>query len=308
MSRIRRLLDQRAKPMSRRTQLIVTVVVIALLVVASVWAWRRARLSVSDIDWAPIAVAFFVAAPATLGLKMLEYDAAARLIASRAHFRRALDVSVVSSAANLLPIPGSLLVTTHALSEQGATYGEAAFASVIPSLAWLAIAGIIGGMGVVVAGNAPIGAVLALGGLAAFSVAGYMFLRSAPEHGRFGLAVRIIVIETSWVGLSGFRMWLMLRAIGVSATPAQVLALAVAGAMAVAIGFLPAGLGAREALIALLSPVIKLPLSQGVVIGVIDRVVWITFLALAAIALAVWRSSHPETAEDAALTIPPPAT
>jgi hypothetical protein len=308
MSRIRRVLDQRAKPLSRRTQTIVTIVVCALLVVASVWAWRHARLSFSDIDWTAILVLFCVAAPATLGLKMLEYDAAARLIASRAHFRRALDVSIVSSAANLLPIPGSLLVTAHALSEQGATYGDAAFASAIPSLAWLGIAGVIGGGGVVVAGNAIIGAVLAVGGLACLGVAGFMFLRCAPPRGRPQLAVRIVVIETSWVGLSGFRMWLALRAIGVSATPAQVLALAVAGAMAVAIGFLPAGLGAREALIALLSPIINLPLSQGVVLGVIDRVVWITFLALAAAVVAVWRSSHPETAEDAALTVPPPAT
>ena len=64
------------------------------------------------------------------------------------------------------------------------------------------------------------------------------------------------------------------------------LALALAGAMSVAIGFFPSGLGAREALIALLSPIIKLPLSEGVVLGVIDRVLWISFLALAAIGLA----------------------
>jgi uncharacterized membrane protein YbhN (UPF0104 family) len=187
-----------------------------------------------------------------------------------------------------------LLVTARSLSEQGATYGEAAFASLIPSLAWLGIAGVIGGIAIVIAGSAIIGAVLAAGGCACLGVAGVMFLRSAPASGRPQLAVRIVVIETSWVGLSGFRMWLALRAIGVAATPAQVLALAVAGAMAIAIGFLPAGLGAREALIALLSPIINLPLSEGLVLGVVDRVVWVTFLALAATALAIWRSAHPE--------------
>jgi uncharacterized membrane protein YbhN (UPF0104 family) len=305
MAAIRRVLDQRAKPLSRRTQLTVTVVISVLLVIASVWAWRRAHLSLSDIDWIALLVAFVVAAPATLGLKMLEYDAAARLVGTRAHFRRALDVSVVSSAANLLPIPGSLIVTTHALSEQGATYGEAAFASAIPSLAWLGIAGLIGGVSIVAAGSAIVGALVAVGGAVCLGIAGVMFLRSAPPHGRPQLAVRIVVIETTWVGLSGFRMWLALRAIGVTATPAQVLALAVAGAMAVAIGFLPAGLGAREALIALLSPIINLPLSQGVVLGVIDRVVWVTFLALAAVALSIWRSSHPEP-EEAPIPVAPP--
>jgi hypothetical protein len=305
MSRIKRVLAQRAKPLAPRTQMTVMIVVCIGLAVASVWAWRRAHLSFSDIDWIPILVAFFVAAPATLGLKMLEYDAAARLIGSRAHFRRALDISIVSSAANLLPIPGSLIVTTRGLSEQGATYGEAAFASVIPSLTWLGIAGVIGGVAIVVAGSAIIGALIGAGGFACLGIAGMMFLRSAPATGRPQLALRIVVIETTWVALSGFRMWLALRAIGVAATPAQVLALAVTGAMAVAIGFLPAGLGAREALIALLSPIINLPLSEGVVLGVIDRVVWVTFLALAAGALAIWRSSHPEPDEELIPVAPP---
>jgi hypothetical protein len=306
MAAIRRVLDQRAKPLARRTQLTVTLVVSIGLVVASVWAWRRANLSLSAIDWVALAINFFVAAPATLVLKMFEYDAAARLIGTRARPRRALEVSIVSSAANLLPIPGSLLVTARSLSEQGATYGEAAFASVIPGLAWLGIAGVIGGISVGIAGNAIIGAVVFAGGCACLGVAAAMFLRSAPASGRLRLATRIVVIETSWVGLSGFRMWLALRAIGVEATPAQVLALAVTGAMAVAIGFLPAGLGAREAFIALLSPIINLPLSQGIVLGVIDRVVWISFLAVAAIALAIWRSSHPEPEEDTSPAVPPP--
>jgi hypothetical protein len=305
-ARIRRVLDQRAKPLPRRTQLIVTIVVSVLLVIASAWAWRRAHLSVSHIDWIAILVAFFVAAPATLVLKMFEYDAAARLIGTRAGPRRALEVAIVSSAANLLPIPGSLLVTTHALSEQGATYGEAAFASVIPSLTWLGIAGVIGGISIVIAGNAIVGAVLGAGGCVCLGIAGVMFLRSAPAAGRPQLALRILVIETLWVLLGGFRMWLALRAIGVAGTPAQVLALAVAGAMAIAIGFLPAGLGAREALIAALSPLVNLPLSEGVVLGVIDRVVWVSFLALAAIGLAIWRSGHAEPEGAIATEVPVP--
>jgi uncharacterized membrane protein YbhN (UPF0104 family) len=70
--------------------------------------------------------------------------------------------------------------------------------------------------------------------------------------------------------------------------------------MSVAIGFFPGGLGAREALIALLSPIIKLPLSEGVVLGVIDRVVWITFLSLAAVVLVIARARTRSAADVAA--------
>jgi len=296
----RSFLERRAQPLPPRVQLIVTIVTLVVLIGASVWAWRSAHLSFSTIDWLPIVIAFVVGAPATLLLKMLEYDAAARLIGSRAGPRRALEVAVISSAANLLPLPGSLIVTTRSLSEQGATYGSAALASSIPGLAWLGLSGIIGGVSIAVVGSLPVGLAVTAGGIACLAVALGMFRRTAPPHGRPQLALRIVLIETSWVGLSGFRLWLILRAIGVVGTPAQVLALAVAGAMSVAIGFLPAGIGAREALIALLSPIINLPLSEGVVLGVIDRVVWITFLSLAALVIVA------TCARGVAAELPPP--
>ncbi len=53
-----------------------------------------------------------------------------------------------------------------------------------------------------------------------------------------------------------------------------------------AIGFFPGGLGIREALIAALSPLIGLDLETGVLLGAIDRVVWLGFLALAGLGLA----------------------
>ena len=296
----RRLLEKRAQPLPGHVQMIVTVVMLVGLVVASVWAWRSAHLQFDTINWVAIAVAFFVAAPVTVVLKMLEYGAAARLIGSRAAPRHALEVAVLSSAANLLPLPGSLLVTTRSLSEKGATYGEAAMASAIPGLAWLGLAGVIGGVAIGVAGSPLIGAVVTLGGIGVLLVGGTMFRRSAPTEGRVRLALWIGAIEGSWILISGFRLWLVLEAIGVSATPAQSLALALAGAMSVAIGFFPAGIGAREALIALLSPIIKLPLSEGVVLGVIDRVVWVTFLALAALFIVVARARTRSAVEAAA--------
>ena len=55
--------------------------------------------------------------------------------------------------------------------------------------------------------------------------------------------------------------------IGVDLTVTQALALSVAGAITVAIGFFPGGLGVREALIAALSPLIGLDLESGVLLG-----------------------------------------
>lgn len=305
MPSFKRLLEQRARPLSRRTQLVVVVTTAIALFVATIWAWRSAGLAFGDISWIPLAGAFFIAAPLTLWLKVLEYDAAVRLIGARSPWRRSLEIATVSSAANLLPIPGSLLVTTRSLSEHGATYGSAIVAASIPGLAWLGFSGVIGGAAIVVAGGPIVGALVFAGGVAGTSVAGVMFRRNAPVDGRIALAVRISAIEVTWIALSGLRFWMVLAAIGVSATPAQVLALAVAGAMSVALGFFPGGLGAREALIALLSPIIHLPLAEGVLLGVVDRVVWLTFLSLVIGGIAASRAYSRRTRPDNRAQDPP---
>jgi hypothetical protein len=284
-STLKRLLQRRARPMSKRALLIIMVATSITLVVATIWAWRSTNLSIADVNFAAIAAVFLIAAPVTLVLKMFEYDASLRLIGSHAAWRHALDVSVVSSAANQLPIPGSLLVTTRSLSERGATYGAALVATSIPGLAWLGLSGLIGGVAIVIAGGLVLGTIVFAFGVLGLSAAGLMFRRNAPDHGRARLATRICTIEILWVVLSGFRFWLVLQAIHVSSTPAQVLSLAVVGAMSVAVGFVPGGLGVRELLIAGLSPVIHLPVSEGILLGVIDRGVWLAFLSLAVVCI-----------------------
>jgi len=274
--------------LSRRTQTIVIIVTSIGLLVATVWAWRAVDISLSQINWLAVAGAFFLAA--TLALKMLEFDAGARIVGQRVSFRRAYEIAVVASAANLLPIPGSLIVTTRAFSEQGATYGSAAIASTLPGLAWLGLSGIIAGFAIVVTGAPIAGGVVVTAGVLGFLATGVLFMRRAPERGRARLAIRIVVIEGGWVLLAGFRFWLVLTAIGTSATAAQSIALALAGAMSVAVGFFPGGFGAREAFIALLSPIISLPLADGVLVGVIDRVIWLTFISLAALVLVSERA------------------
>jgi len=67
--------------------------------------------------------------------------------------------------------------------------------------------------------------------------------------------------------------------------------LSVAGAASVAIGFVPGGLGVREALIAALSPLIGLDVDAGLILGVVDRVVWLAVLGVAALSLAAIQPS-----------------
>ncbi|MEZ5243820.1 MAG: hypothetical protein R2707_01890 [Acidimicrobiales bacterium] len=285
-SALRRLLDQRAQPLPATLRTVLLVVSAGGVVVASVWAWQSSGLRTGDIEWVPIVVAFVVAAPTSLALKALEFRVAASVAGQHPGARRSLDVAVVSSAANLLPLPGSLLVTVRSLSEDGTTYGHAIAASAVPGLAWLGITGLVGGAAIGIEGSPWLAGLVVLAGLGAAAAAAMLFRSHAPEAGRATLAATIIAVEAGWLGVSALRLGLAVSALGVSIEPTQAVALSVAGALTVAIGFFPGGLGVREALLAGLSPLIGLPFDTGVLLGSLDRVVWLAFLALAALILS----------------------
>ena len=286
----RRLLDQRAQRLDKRLNTAIGVVAAVGVSGATVWAWRASELTLSELSWWPLAVALLLTAPASLALKSAEYQLAARIASQKPSTTRSFRVAVVSSAANLLPLPGSLIVTVRSLSEDGSTYGSAISASAVPGLCWLSITGIVGGSAIAVEGPPWLGAVTAIAGVLAGVGALKLFRETAPDGGSTRLALAVLGVEAAWLIISALRLGLAVTALGVDISPAQALALSVAGALTVAIGFFPSGLGLREALIAGLSPLIGLEFDIGVLIGSVDRLVWLTFLAAASGALVLFGS------------------
>lgn len=289
LKRMRALLESRAQPLPDRHRRPLLVVATVALIAAMVWAWNRAGLTIDDLSWKPLVALALVAAPASLLLKAAEFIVAARITDQRPGSRLAMETALVSSAANLLPLPGSLLVTVKALADGGAGYGGAVAASAVPGIVWLGITGVVGGSALVMEGAVAVGLIVLIGGVVAFVGASAVFRSTGPSDGRPALVLAVLLVETGWLAVSGLRFTLAAAVIGVDLTLPQALALSVAGAITVAIGFFPGGLGVREALIAALSPLIGLDLETGVLLGAVDRVVWLGFLALAGVGLAVSR-------------------
>lgn len=286
---LRRLLEQRAQPLPTVWRNTILVLAALGVLVASVWAWHSSGLDTADLRWTPIVILLLVAAPLSLLLKAAEFGLAARVAGQRPPTSRLLEIAVVSSAANLLPLPGSLLVTVRSISEDGSSYGTALAASAVPGFTWLGVTGVGGGIAIAIAGPPLLGGLVVALGAAALIATVTLFRSTAPATGRLRLGASIVAVETGWLGISALRLGLAVTALGVDIEPAQAFALSVAGALTVAIGFLPGGLGLREALLAGLSPLIGLPFDTGVLLGSLDRVVWLLFLAVAGAALAFTR-------------------
>ena len=292
-SAFRQLLEQRAQPLSPVSRNTILGASTVGILAASIWAWRSSNLQVSDLNWKPIVILLVVAAPLSLLLKAAEFALAARIAGQRPPLSQLLEIAVVSSAANLLPLPGSPLVTVRSISEGGSSYGTALAASAVPGFTWLGVTGVGGGIAIVIVGPLVLGAVVIALGIGALTATLILFRSTAPAAGRLALVVSIVAVESGWLAVSALRLGLAVTALGVHIDPAQALALSVAGALTVAIGFLPGGLGLREALIAGLSPLIGLSFDTGVLLGSLDRVVWLFFLTIAGAILATRRRIRP---------------
>ncbi len=288
--------ERRARPLDQRLQTVIGISAAIGVAGATVWAWQSTELTLAELSWWPLGVAFFLTAPASLGLKSAEYQLSARIASQNPSQARSLRVAVVSSSANLLPLPGSMIVTVRSLSEGGGTYGSALRAGAVPGLVWLSITGIVGGTAIAVEGPALLGGATVLGGLLAGLTAARLFRATAPHERSVWLAVSIVAVEAGWLLISALRLTLAVAALGVPISLVQALALSVAGALTVAIGFFPGGLGLREVLLAGLSPLIGLEFDIGVLLGSVDRVVWFSFLTVAGGVLVVAQRNSADNA------------
>jgi uncharacterized membrane protein YbhN (UPF0104 family) len=76
------------------------------------------------------------------------------------------------------------------------------------------------------------------------------------------------------------RLFLVAAALRFDVSFGQAAALMIAAVSAAAVGFLPSGLGVREGIAAILSPIVGLPAAVGLVITAVERVVGLVVLSV----------------------------
>jgi hypothetical protein len=281
---LRRIAASRAREFSPRTRNALLGVSLLLFAGFVVWSWVSRPEIEGGVRWIPLILAAALM-PGIFALKAFEYDAASRVLDQRPSLRDSFEVAVLSSAANLLPVPGSVVVTVHSLSASGSTYGRATSATAAVGVAWLGATGLYGGVALMVAGAPVLGITAVLAGLACVGAV-VVLVRSCRSPRIVRATARIFVVETAFVIGSALQYWLVLRAIRVDANIAQTVALTVAASIATAVSIFPSGLGIREVATALISSAVNLPAAAGVIMSVITRIMWLSVLAI--VALFLW--------------------
>lgn len=262
-----------------------TLLLIAALVfgVGGYVAYRALPDLESQVRWVPLVLAAVLGAPATVLANAAEYRVSAHLLRHRVAPSEAIRVSLLASAANLLPMPGSPLVRMRALRQLGSSYRGAFSSTALVGLTWIGMTGVLVGGFSVPAGRLAFGTILLGVGVVATGVA-YGALRMRRPGEEWILIWPLLVVEAVSVLVVGARFFLVLQGLGIDASFSQAIALTGAGVIASVVGFFPGGLGIRELLAAGIGPAVGLSAAAGLLAAAIDRLVQLVVLTPASLA------------------------
>jgi len=259
-----------------RTLLLVAVIIFAGGFVA---AYLNLPPSMEAPVWTLLALVAVIGVPATVATNAWEYALSANLLGYRVSPGAAVRVSIMASAANLLPIPGSVLVRTEAVRRLGAKTSRALATSTLVGLAWLAITALLTGALLLVYGR--IGLSAGAGGIGVVLTGATVYLLARLEVSRPALVgAKLALVESASVLVKAVRLYVILHALHYQVGMDQAMALTSASVVATASGFFPGGLGATEVLSAAVSPLVSLPAAVGLLAAAIDRMIGLAVLGL----------------------------
>lgn len=267
-------------PRSKRAVLVVSSVAFA---VVSVLAFRSMEDQLRAANWTLVLIASGVGATLSQFLNSLEFREIGRASGTDFSVIESVRISLIGSAANLLPIPGSVIVRLRAISTHGSSLRKGAAASAGVGAYFVGVTLFVAGL-VSVVSNLWFSAITACVG--AFAVAGAFLLLRGVGVTSLALHVRVVAIELLLVVIGGLRITLVLTGLGFDISLAQGVGLTVAGAITTAVGFFPGGLGLREGLVAAISPLVGISAAAGLAGAVIDRVVRTALLSIGAMMLS----------------------
>lgn len=230
----------------------------------------------------------------TVTLNGLEYVQQGRLVGRRIALRDAVRVSVLGTAANLAPVPGSVIVRTSALAADEVGVKRAAATTATVGLGWLGASALAAGVLQPFADRVALGLLLVVAGLVLLGTTFVLVRRAVPGDGAGGVFGAIVLVELGTVVVGALRLTGFVYGLGLDSTASQAVGLTLAGVIASATGVFPAGLGIREGLIALASPVLDLPVAVGLVAAAADRIAGLAMLAILTTVL-VARRDRPST-------------
>lgn len=254
------------RPLVRRVGVLLAAVVffggLSLALAARPTLFRDVDLSV----WALV----LACVPLTVIINSCQFWLTASLLHVTMPPARAVLVTLLSTAANMLPLPGGSLIRIAALKSTDNTYGQGTAATILAAISWLGVTLALAGGALLALDLGLLGAGALAGGILALAVA--TFGLRAGHEATVGWMLALAVTQSVMVGIGTLRLWLCFRALGEPASALEAVVLTLAAVVAAVVGVAPAGLGVAEATAAGIAVAIGISASVAFVVAALDRI------------------------------------
>lgn len=270
---------------SRRAELRTAALAIAMLLfIGGLTLSVRARHDLLlNIDYGPILLIMMVTLPAGLILSAVDFQVLCRLAGTQTSFRTAVETTLYARAVNLLPVPGSLAVRMGVLKGKGVALRRSGTLMVLFTLIWTGTSLLVAAPWLLVRSSPVFGFVFAalgltvLGGAAAFSRQQNVSVQSFAT---------VFVLRLGFVAMDAVALSFAFIAFRIAISVDQTTVLVVASSLS---ALFPAGIGVREAIVALLSPLAQVEVATGFLAAALLRLVGITFMTIITLLIIIPR-------------------
>jgi len=228
--------------------------------------------------------------PLTIGGNAAQFRVTALLIGVQMPWRRAAAVSVLSTAANMLPLPGGSIVRIAALKTTSNSSLNATGVTVLAAGNWLGVSMVIAGTALAYKGQASAALALLLAGLCCSAIVAALLgaFGAISITARFANLCGVQVITT---GLGALRLVLSFDALGEVVSFSDSLVLSLSAVIAALIGVAPGGIGVVEGIAAAIASTIGLSAAAAFVAATINRVASLLVIGPLALVIANQKST-----------------
>ena len=243
----------------------------------------------SNLNWGPFALVALVGVPMIVVLNTLEFQLSARLLERRFSFSQAAEVTIIGSVANMLPLPGGTMVRVAALKAAGAGLGQSTAATFLVFGLWVGIAFVYSGLWIFWLGITTfnLGLMFLAIGAAALGVCVFHSLQLSKNK---TVVAQLTAVKLGLVVVDALRIFGCLLALGHVVSFPQASVLAVSSVMGAAVSIVPAGLGIREGVAAMLAPIVALTAASAFLAASLNRIIGLSMMAPVALFLSLSKS------------------
>jgi hypothetical protein len=260
----------------RRLRQIGLVLAISWFSAGLVWALWNLPAGLEFVVW-PLTILLFAGIPLMTALNAVEFQLMSRVARTPVGWSEALETTIYASAANMLPIPGSIVARIAALKIRGTTIRTGSMVTALFAGIWGGTAFCYSGTWLAFMGHGILGIAFLVAGICLF---GLCFLAAVRLGTPIPLLTQAFAIRFATTLVEITRQMLAIWSLGAAIGFGEASIFAVCGFVGNTMSVVPAGLGIREYIVAALSPLIALPPAVGFLSAVVNRMASMIGLAV----------------------------